>query len=127
MNDRFGLDEFMEQLVSVRRAVPALRHLGIVSPNACRDSAESQVLRIRNIVSHMSAEERADPGRIGTVEGKLIAAAAGESAATVCRFIDRFLKLRAELLSLQGLSLSRRLRAVEEMLRRSATAGLLDE
>jgi signal recognition particle subunit SRP54 len=105
-NDEFTLDDFREQLRTIRRMGPLesiigmIPGMGNIKQLAENKPDESQLNRIEAIVSSMTAGERRNHGLINGSRRKRIAKGSGTSVEEVNRLLKQFIEMRKMLKAL---------------------------
>ncbi|MFC2009933.1 signal recognition particle protein [Chloroflexota bacterium] len=99
-NSSFGLDDFLEQLKSIRQMGPLGQIMGML-PGAAKISVqvpdeehEKQLKMVEAIILSMTPAERKDPSIIGGNRRKRIARGSGAAAQEVNKVLNQFQQMR---------------------------------
>ncbi|HUB68986.1 MAG TPA: signal recognition particle protein [Acidimicrobiales bacterium] len=105
---RFGLDDFLEQLQSVKKMGPLSGLIGMLPmvPKEVRNAQvdDSMLKPVEAIIHSMTPEERAEPSIINGSRRSRIAAGSGTTVQDVNELLDRFKQVQAYMRQVPGLA-----------------------
>jgi len=115
---RFGLDDFLEQLQSVKKMGPLSGLIGMLPmvPKEVRNAEldDSMLKPVEAIIRSMTPEERAEPSVINGSRRARIAAGSGTSVQAVNELLDRFKQVQSYMRQMPALAAMTQRRAAKK-------------